>query len=297
MKISLPSIVCLCILGLITASSCLPQEYTAHGGPFGYRLDAPDTSYRLAADLQEISGLSWLEEGRLLCIQDEKALLYTFDLASGSVTGKTDFGQNKDYEGVEIVPGGDVWVLESDGDLYRFAYGSKEKTEAEKYETDLSSDNDVEGLGYVPATHQLLLACKADAEHKDSKNYKGKAIYAFDIGEEKLREEPVLIIEDSKMATFLNEDADRAVEFNPSAIAWHPTEHLFYILSSAGKKLVVADSEGDIKQLIYLPAAMFPQPEGICFAPDGTMFIANEGKAGRATILIFKYKPPKNTEK
>jgi hypothetical protein len=36
-----------------------------------------------------------------------------------------------------------------------------------------------------------------------------------------------------------------------------------------------------------LPAALYPQPEGIAFLPDGTLFISNEGPSGAATLLRF----------
>lgn len=294
MKISLPALVfALFSFGFfLLSTACTPQEYNKHGGPFGYRIDKPDAVYTLDSELREISGLAWLSEGRLVCIQDEKADLYTFDLQKGEVISKTDFGKNDDYEGVEIVEGEQIWVVKSDGDLYHFRYTEDKDVDAKKYETDLSTANDVEGLGYNPETKQLLLACKADPEHKHSKKYKGKAIYAFDIDKKELVEEPVLVIKDSDMATFLGEDPERHVDFNPSAIAWHPLEHRYYILSSVGKKIVVVDQKGEISHLIYLPSSLFRQPEGICFAPDGTMYISNEGKDGLGNMLLFKYWSP-----
>jgi hypothetical protein len=36
---------------------------------------------------------------------------------------------------------------------------------------------------------------------------------------------------------------------------------------------------------------LFRQPEGICFKPNGDLFISNEGDGGKAKILKFKYRP------
>ena len=47
-----------------------------------------------------------------------------------------------------------------------------------------------------------------------------------------------------------------------------------------------ADS-GRILEAHTLPEHLFPQPEGLAFFPDGTLFIANEGVNGPATLLRF----------
>jgi len=43
--------------------------------------------------------------------------------------------------------------------------------------------------------------------------------------------------------------------------------------------------------MIKLSPVIFPQPEGICFSPDGKLFIASEGAGRGGTILEFD---PKN---
>jgi sugar lactone lactonase YvrE len=52
----------------------------------------------------------------------------------------------------------------------------------------------------------------------------------------------------------------------------------------------VLDRQGKIVHLEKLKKSLHTQPEGICFDADGTMFIANEGKDGRAKIFKFRYK-------
>jgi uncharacterized protein YjiK len=37
-----------------------------------------------------------------------------------------------------------------------------------------------------------------------------------------------------------------------------------------------------------LDKELLPQPEGICFSPDGIMFISSEGKGGKGRILVFQ---------
>jgi uncharacterized protein YjiK len=52
---------------------------------------------------------------------------------------------------------------------------------------------------------------------------------------------------------------------------------------------VIADTRGKIIEAYKLSEQQFPQAEGIAFAPNGDMFITNEGKFGAPTLLEFKY--------
>ena len=49
------------------------------------------------------------------------------------------------------------------------------------------------------------------------------------------------------------------------------------------------DSIGKLLKLHKLYEESFPQPEGITFAPDGTLYISNEGKGGTANILEVEF--------
>jgi hypothetical protein len=60
-------------------------------------------------------------------------------------------------------------------------------------------------------------------------------------------------------------------------------------LSSAGQLLVIADTKGRVEEVYPLNPDKFPQAEGITFAPNGTMYISNEGKYGHPTLLMFPY--------
>ena len=91
----------------------------------------------------------------------------------------------------------------------------------------------------------------------------------------------------SKLARVLG-ISDPYGNFRPSAIAIHPLTDEIYITSSVGKLLVVLDREGLISDVHALNPALFRQPEGICFSPEGDLYISNEGKEGKGYILKFK---------
>jgi uncharacterized protein YjiK len=66
-----------------------------------------------------------------------------------------------------------------------------------------------------------------------------------------------------------------------------------YILSSAGNLLVITDTRGKAIAGYNLNPDDYPQAEGIAFAPNGDMFISNEGKQGKPTLKVFRYQSEK----
>ena len=247
-----------------------------------YLLADPDTIAVLPDDLEEISGLAVGPGGALLAVQDEDGLLFEIDPSTGAIVGRRPFYDEGDYEGVEAV-GDDVWVVESDGDLYRLAPGADV---AERTETGLGRRSDVEGLGLDPATGHLLLACK---EHPGGDLDGGRdgvrAIWAFDPATGTLGDEPAYVLPRAEL------DATGPPYFKPSAVAVHPTSGDLYVLSSVRKALVVVSSDGTLRAAIALPPRLYPQPEGIAFGADGTLTISNEGAGGSATLLRFSEQP------
>ena len=63
------------------------------------------------------------------------------------------------------------------------------------------------------------------------------------------------------------------------------------MISSVGKLLTIMDREGLILGVQALDPNLFRQPEGICFSPEGDLYISNEGKGGKGYVLKFKPKP------
>ncbi|RYD88418.1 MAG: hypothetical protein EOP50_19135 [Sphingobacteriales bacterium] len=82
---------------------------------------------------------------------------------------------------------------------------------------------------------------------------------------------------------------DGEAEFKPSAAAFHPFTHKLYILSSAGQLLVVTNGRDSVEEVFRLNPSFYPQAEGIAFAENGDMYISNEAKLGKATLLRIPY--------
>ena len=69
--------------------------------------------------------------------------------------------------------------------------------------------------------------------------------------------------------------------FQPSGIEVHPKTGHIYVLAHVGKLLVVLNRRGKILHIAKLKSKHLDQPEGITFAPDGTMYISSEAAGGK----------------
>jgi sugar lactone lactonase YvrE len=52
--------------------------------------------------------------------------------------------------------------------------------------------------------------------------------------------------------------------------------------------MVTYSHDGQFKSIQMIDKDLMIQPEGICFAPDGTLYISSEGKHGEPAKL-FRY--------
>ncbi|ARK13482.2 SdiA-regulated domain-containing protein [Fibrella sp. ES10-3-2-2] len=256
-------------------------EQAAETTPVPYDLANPSERHKLPDDLREVSGLSYYKPGRLACVQDELGVVFIYDLSRKEVVDEHVFGKSGDYEGVEYV-GKQLYILRSDGEIYHMTPTDGVKmlgggAETKHIKIDLPGKNDMEGLGYDPQLDALLLATK-DGKGTD------KIIYYYSLKNKTLFQGIVL-----KQASLKALDGSMG-EFKPSGIAVHPTTRDYYVLSSAAHRLAVFAPNGKAKSLVPLDDKALPQPEGICFAPDGTLYIASEGDGKKGVILEFKGK-------
>ena len=269
---------------------------------FQYDLDLPDERYLLPGYLQEISGISYYQEDKILCVQDEKAVIYVLGLDKKGIINRYEFGNKGDYEDIAVI-NQTAYVLRSDGRVFGIENFDKENRKVKEYNTPLSTKNDTEGLVYDEFSNSLFIACKGSPSVEKENPHKGyKAIYKFVIGEMKLLKKPEFLIDLNKSDSYSDVNlltgsflgkvkkhqlAERLASFQPSGLAIHPFNNEIYIISSAGKILVILDRKGKVLDLQDLNSNIFYQPEGICFSPSGDMFISNEGRRGYGYILKF----------
>ena len=125
-------------------------------------------------------------------------------------------------------------------------------------------------------------------EQRESK--KGVLAYSFNPVTLQFSDTPVYTI---KWKDIRNQLKNNNAEFKPSAAAIHPIKRTLFIVASVGKAMLETSLDGAVIAAYQLNPDQFPQPEGITFAPNGDMYISNEGVDGKGTILKFPYSPPK----
>ena len=77
--------------------------------------------------------------------------------------------------------------------------------------------------------------------------------------------------------------------FYPSAVAVHPVSGDIYVLSTKDTKgLAQYGRDEKLKSFQWIDKELMPQPEGLCFSPEGSLYISTEGRHDQpAKILRF----------
>ncbi|MFC2092705.1 SdiA-regulated domain-containing protein [Bacteroidota bacterium] len=234
---------------------------------------------KLPGELQEISGLTMTDDGRLFGHNDEKGFVYQIDYSNGNVIKKFSLGkkyEREDFEGIAYAHN-IFYMVASKGDLYEFDEGRDgESVSFNVYKTDLNSKNDVEGLCFDPETNSLLLACKG---YPGKGFKKQKAIYSFSLDRMKLEKDPRFLIDLSEIKQ----------TFNPSGIERNPNTGTFFIIAANGNAILEISEHGELIDISKLPPVIHEQPEGITFAPDKSLIISDEGDFERGSIVLHLY--------
>ena len=260
---------------------------------FNYDLENPTNKIILANILNEISGISFYKENEILAVQDERGILFHINIEKHQIISEYKFAKNGDFEDIEIIKD-TVFILKSNGNIFKLQNWQTDSIIVKEFKTSLNTKNDTEGLSYNEKENTLLIACKGSPYiAKKDKLLKEKAIYSFSLAKKLLNEKTFFSINTIKIKDFFleNETSKKWHKkdiFKPSAIAKNPLNNDYYLLSNTEKLLIVVDNDFEIKYIYKLNSKLFKQPEGICFSPDGKLFISNEGKKGKANILIFE---------
>jgi uncharacterized protein YjiK len=276
---ALTFLVIVCAMALLTAC-----KHSSYGSPDGYNLSKPE-KMELGKVLNEISGITYDDQGdNLLAISDSKERIFEIKLKNKKLRDYTDKVVPSDSDLEDLVKVGDtVYLLMSKGVLKAVPAHKKDSMVVREYALGLPGQNDFETVYYDPSVKSLVLLCKTCA------NEKGKGVrtaYRFDLAEDRFDTSAFYTISKEEVKKALSSDEGK---LDPSAAAINPLDKRLYILSSAGNLLIVTDTRGKVVEAYNLNPDLYPQAEGIAFAPNGDMYISNEGKFGKATIMFLPY--------
>jgi len=264
-----------------------------------YDLDHPNHKWSLPSSLKEISDISLLSDSEVVCVEDERGIVYVYNLETSQVTDTVRFAAKGDYEGLAMV-NSTVFVLRSDGRLFELS-SLKRHPSVRTYDLRLPI-TESEGLCFDPVHNRLLVAPKSRNQGGFGKDI--RPIFAFTLPQRVVSTSPVLEISLHDIRRFakhhglplprrLDREKNRmhaALRFEPSAIAVHPISGDIFILSSVDHLLVSCTSSGTITGYTLLDAGLFRQPEGLAFFPSGDLLISNEAAGKEATLLLFRSK-------
>lgn len=259
------------------------------------------TVYELPKDLNEISGLTFLNDSVLIAIQDEEGILFYYNINQQKIVKKQAFADEDDYEDL-VKAGKDIYTITSKGLIHQIKDFESSKPVVKSFNTPFSKKNDIEGLTYDPKNNRLLIAPKEAGLDKDKTT---KEIYGFNLNTMTLQSEPVYTIHLSEIEAQFKGDAleesskkflkalgnqNMSKVFRSSALTINEKTGETYILSAINGLILVLTPEGALKKLIQLSGPEYKQPEGIAFSPMGKLYISNEGgKSGIGNIIELQH--------
>lgn len=238
----------------------------------------------LPNELNEISGIDWLGDNKIACVQDEDGIIFIYNLTTSAVEKEINFSKAGDYEGIALVDN-TAYILRADGEIFEVVNFLSDNFEVKTYKTSFSEKNNMESLTYDMENNRLLL-CPKDNDLESEDNM---GVYAFNLNTKRLDNTPILQINhndpifESKKKDKKKKKSSNSI--HPADIAINPQNGNIYIVDGKNPQLLIMDTSGKTSKIYTLQEKTFNQPEGIIFSPDGSLYISNEGKKGTANIL------------
>ncbi len=234
--------------------------------------------------LNEISGINYIAaENTLIAIADDKKKIYKLSPEGKEGDYYDPELPSQDFEDVVKV-GNTVYTLVSNGDIFEInKVDSGYQTNTHKFKSE--AKNDFETLYYDSSQKALIILCKSCAFDK---GHQQRSAFRFYTETKQFDRTPYYAISTESVQDALK---DGKADFNPSAAAINPIDKRLYILASSGNLMVISDLKGKVSDVFRLNPTFFPQAEGISFAPNGDMYVSNEAKLGKPTLLKIAYKP------
>lgn len=244
--------------------------------------DAAVAMWIMPTELREISGLALTADGRLLAHDDEIGKIYEIDPRRGTILKSFLVGKalHGDFEGVTVA-GSFIYLLQSNGTLYRFREGDNGKiVPYEKLDLHLKKECEFEGVTYQADSAWLVLPCKT----VHTKSLKDEMVlYRWKIGTNDSTGISMLTVPQSEAI-----GSNKWKLFRPSDITIDPVTGDYVIISSIDKGLVVMSPDGQVLRSESLPGKHH-QAEGVAITKDSVLIISDEATTKPAAITLYRW--------
>lgn len=234
-------------------------------------------------DLNEISGISFVEKDLLACVQDEKGIIYLFDLERNLISKRIKFSGKGDYEAI-AVKGQTAYVLTGDGTLYE-VNDFRDQPSVNTFDLNISENLESEAMCYDLKGNRLLIALK------NSKNDESEpGLFAFDLNTKMFNDSVPAFVIDLSNAPVKRKDRDNIKKiWQPADIAIDPNMKRIYVIDAINQHFMELDMLGKLISMEEITNKKMDHPEGIAVSSDGKVYICNDAnKEGKGKILKLR---------
>ncbi|HEX6575927.1 MAG TPA: SdiA-regulated domain-containing protein [Gemmatimonadaceae bacterium] len=246
----------------------------------------PVAMWLMPPELNEISGMTLTDDGRLLAHDDEVGRVFEVDPRRGVIVKSFLLGKGLkgDFEGITVV-GPDVYMTLSNGLLYRFREGgNKASVPYTTFDTHLGKECEFEGVAHDKDSAQLVLPCKnVHMKHLDDE----MVLFKWKIGSTDTTGVSMMTVPLSEVI-----GTNKWKKFRPSDITIDPATGNYVIISSLDKGIVVLTPGGEVVRSEPLPGK-HQQAEGVAITRDNILIISDEATSKPAAITLYRWN---NTE-
>lgn len=260
-----------------------------------------DKVYELPDDLNEISGITFVNDSIIASIQDENGILFLYNLKTGKIVKKIKFAKDGDYEDLTLT-NGKLNIINSSGTIYEIENYDGDEVNVNEIKTEFKKSNDIESIFFEKQKDRFLIGTKGKNLDREKNILE---IYEYDLKSRQLNKQPIIKLNVDRIEEYFKIDAveESAKEllktlgnknlehvFHISALTVNPKTNEILVLSSLNNLVAVLSENGELKEVYKLKGKQFKQPEGIAFSPNGDLYISNEnGGKGKGNIIKVSY--------
>jgi uncharacterized protein YjiK len=233
--------------------------------------------------LREISGLALTSRGTVFTHDDNSGRVSEIDPKTGVLVKSFSLlgNQKEDFEAITIA-GDDIYLMASDGKLFRFREGADgQQVSFIQFDTGLGKLCEFESLAYEADSTRLVMVCKRILDKSAPKDL---VIYRMPLP---LNRATFSIVQVPMKQVI---GSNKWKGFRPSDITIDPFTRNYVIIASHEKGLLVLTPDGDVLRSEPLPGD-HRQPEGVAITRDSLLLISDEANVMPAAITLYKWRP------